>query len=81
MSFLEVFAQWAGVAAPVLERIIRSGAANVPDSQADADTVLAKLNQAVTPEGLAAVVGALPAEVANVFRGLIEPEDHPSDLA
>ena len=80
MTILEALVKWAG-ASSSLENLLRSAGDLSPDLKPTADEWLAKLGQAVTPEGLASVALALPGEFRDILRGKLAPEDHPSDFA
>lgn len=78
MTLLEALVKLAG-ASSSLENLLRSAGDLSPDLKPVADEWLAKLGTALTPEGLAGVAMALPAEARDILRGLLKPEDHPSD--
>jgi hypothetical protein len=77
MTLLEAFIKLSGAKAS-LEPILRAAP---EDLRPAAQEWLARLQNEVTPEGLAGVVKALPAEAQDIFRGHLAPEDHPGDFA
>ena len=52
-----------------------------PELRPVADDFISQLRAAVDPENLANVFAALPAETKKILSGIIDPRNHPSDLA
>jgi len=70
----------AGLPLARIIEILRAGAAAVPEFADDAESIIAKISAA--PEGIGRVALLVPAEVANVLQGRIDPRpDQPSNAA
>ena len=50
-----------------------------PDVAPKAQELAGKLNAPVSQENLVKLASVLPAEIANIAQGKIDPRDHPSD--
>lgn len=79
MTILELIAQWTGLAGPALVALLTAAGEASPDLKPTADDWIAKLNVAISPLNLAALVGVLPAELMDMLRRHFNPKDHPSD--
>jgi hypothetical protein len=81
MNLLQAIATLAGLSAPSLEALLRGAGEAVPDLKPTADEWLAKLEAELTPDALADVVLALPAELQNILKLKLQPTEHPGDFA
>lgn len=81
MTILDLLSKAAGFPTSKLIEILRAFAAAVPDSAAEVNAIIAKLEAAIPLDNLISVAEALPRELANIAQGIIEPRDHPSDAA
>jgi hypothetical protein len=77
MTLLELLVKWTGLAGPALISLLTAGKQASPDLAPIADDWLAKLNTALDPAALGALVAALPAELADIVRGHFVAKDHP----
>ena len=78
MTILELISRWAGASGDLVALLTAAGNA-APDLKPKADEWIDKLGAAVSPENLANLAAALPAEAADILRGHLNPKDHPSD--
>jgi hypothetical protein len=78
-TFLEILSAAAGVPVDVIEQFFADVKEKAPDLAPVVDKFLADLGSGVNPEAVAAVVKVLPAEVLDILRGILKPEDHASD--
>lgn len=78
MTLLDLIMRAAG-AAPDLKAFLERVRDVAPDLAPAANQWIAALDAAVSAESIAAVVTALPAELAAIARGKLDPRDHPSD--
>ena len=79
MRIVDLLMEWLGLNAPNLEDVLTKAGSASPDLKPAADLLLEKLRADATPEGIAAVVAALPAELKNIALLKLQPEDHASD--
>jgi hypothetical protein len=78
VTLLDLLNKAAGSAAglvALLERV----RLNYPDLASTAEEWLLNLSSAVSQKNLVALAAALPAEIANIATGKLDPKDHPSD--
>lgn len=79
MTIFEALNHLAGGGLGGLLTLLENVGKAAPDLKPEADDSLAKLNTALTPEGLSAVAAALPKELGEVLHGKLNPREHPSD--
>lgn len=80
MTILEILLK-AGVAADRLVALLLRVKEELPDIGPEVDKILAALSAAVSAENLVALASALPAEIAAIAQGQLDPRRHPSDIA
>lgn len=78
MTILQVLEKMTAGAAGLVELLKVTGSA-APDWKGQADKWIVDLTSAISSENLVALAAALPAEIANIAKGVINPLDHPSD--
>lgn len=78
MTWLEALVRITGLAGPSITAVLNVAATD-PNTADAAATLRAKLEESLTPDGLADVALALPGEVLNIFKLKLEPADHPGD--
>lgn len=81
MSLLDLIIRAAGEPASKLISILRAVAAAAPSLAADAEAIIAKLEEPLAIGNLVAVAEMLPGEIANIVQGKLDPREHPSDAA
>lgn len=75
------FLKLLGFASDALADFLRAVALKVPELAATVEELIAKLNEPLTAENMAAVLAILPQELINVVKGQLDPRNHPSDGA
>ena len=80
MTLLDILTR-AGLSAAGIVALLHKAAELAPDLAPEIDEVLGKLSAAIDQANLVALAAALPAEIANIAKGHLEPKDHVSDLA
>lgn len=75
------FLKLLGFASEALADLLRAIAVKVPELAETAEALVAKLNEPLTMENMAAVLAVIPQELVNVVKGQIDPRQHPSDGA
>jgi len=75
------FLKLIGFSAEALADFLRAIAIKVPELATTVEEWIAKLNEPLTAENLAAVLAVLPTELLAILRGQLEPRQHPSDGA
>jgi len=80
MRILDVLEK-AGLAVNPLRAVLGKVGDALPDLKDEADAILAKLDAPVALENLAALAVAVPAELAEIVKGKVDPREHPSDAA
>ena len=78
MTILELLQKLTGGAQGLTELLMRVRT-ELPDLAPVADNWLALLGSAASQENLVELASVLPAEIANIIKGHIDPKDHPSD--
>lgn len=81
MTPIQLLEKAAGLPAGVLIALLRTLASAQPAFAAQVESIIAKIEAAIPLDNLVAVAEALPAELANIAQGKIDPRDHPSDAA
>lgn len=82
MSIYQLLVLAAGAPAGALVELLNKIKTTAPDLADDAQKVLDLLAQGVALENLVTVASSLPAEIANIAQGRIEPGGRkPADLA
>ena len=81
MTLLDLLIKAAGAPAGKLVVLLNLVKQEAPDLAPKVDEVLAMLASAITPDNLVAVASQLPAEIANILKGDLDPRKNPSDLA
>jgi hypothetical protein len=71
----------AGLSAAGIIALLHKASELAPDLAPEVNDLLAKLAAAVDQQSLVALAAALPAEIANIAKGNLDPKDHPGDLA
>lgn len=72
------FLKLLGFAADALADLLRAIALKVPELAGTAEALIAKLNEPLTAENMAAVLAIIPQELINIVKGKLDPRDHPS---
>lgn len=80
MTGLEIL-QAAKLAADKIKAFVESAIAANPDLAPAGESLLAELNAAITADGLVALAEKLPAQIANIGHGQLDPRDSPSNAA
>ena len=78
MNILQVLEKLAGGAGGLI-LLLEQVAAKAPDLAPEAREWIDNLGAAVSQENLVALAAALPAEIAAIAGGKLDPHDHPSD--
>ena len=79
MTLLDIITKWAGISGSKLIEFLEAAAAAAPDLAPKAEEWIDALKAAGSPENLVALASVLPAEIANIAQGKLDPRDHPSD--
>jgi hypothetical protein len=80
MTLLDILLK-AGLAAGLLVDVLNKAKQELPDLAPQIDDILVSLATAVSTENLVNIAAALPAEIANIAKGNLDPRQHPSDIA
>jgi hypothetical protein len=80
MTLLDILLK-AGGSAGLLVELFNKVKAKLPDLAPQIDQLLASLSVAVSQANLVALAAALPAEIAAIAQGKLDPRKHPSDIA
>ena len=78
MTVLDILVK-ASAAMAELKAILNAAKAAVPDLAGKVDPILALLDEPVSQANLVALAEALPAEIANIATGHLDPRFHPGD--
>lgn len=78
MTLLQLITQAATGGGALRDFLVAAGNAS-PDLKPKADEWIAALDAAVSQENLVSLASALPAEIANISQGKLDPRSHPSD--
>lgn len=70
----------AAFAGDDLLKFLNNVAQQFPDLATKAQELAASLSVAISAENLVSVAAALPAEIANIAQGKLDPRQHPSDM-
>ena len=81
MTLLQLLSSAAGVPASLIREALAIAANAAPDLADALNGLIAKLDEAITPETLASLAAALPAELKSILAGHLDPRNHPSDAA
>ncbi len=73
MTILDILTKAAGAPIGKLVSVLEAVKAKAPDLAGEIDDILAALNAAASTESLVARAQALPAEIANIAQGRIDP--------
>jgi hypothetical protein len=79
MTILELLAKAAGIPATQIVTFLESVKARLPDLGPAVDKFLADLHLGVSAEAIEAIMTALPSELLDIVKGIINPKEHPSD--
>ena len=82
MTLLEIITKLLGTAAGQMghvKEILTAVVTKYPDTASSLNPIIAELDAPVSPEALATLVSALPAEVLNIARFKLDPKIHPGD--
>lgn len=80
MTLIDILTK-AGLAGDELLGFLGSVAEKFPDLAPKAQELAAKLATAIAADNLVALASALPAEIAQIAQGKLDPREHPSDAA
>ena len=80
-TFTDILWKSAGLSADKLIAILTAAAAAVPELEAEAKEIIAKIKAARIEENLVALAVVVPSELKNILQGRIDPRSHPSDAA
>lgn len=81
MTPIQLLELAAGLPKGILVTLLRTLASAQPAFANQVEEIILKLEAAVPVANLVAVAEALPAEIANIASGKIDPRSHPSDAA
>jgi hypothetical protein len=76
---LQVLLEYLTGAADELDLFLDAAASARPELRPKVEEWRLRLRQSIDPINLAALAGALPAELAAIVRGNLNPREHPSD--
>lgn len=79
MTILDILTK-AGVATAGIIALLEKAAQQAPDLAPSLHTLIAQLQAAVDQANLVQLASALPAEIANIAKGKLDPRDSPSNL-
>jgi hypothetical protein len=79
MNALAILSMAAGRPAAEILNFLERLKILAPDMAAEIDFWLVALQTPLGAENLAAIAKVLPGEIVNIFKGQIDPRDHPSD--
>ena len=78
MTILDLLKK-AGLSGDALLTFLNTASQRFPDLATEAQRLAVMLSSSISEASLIAVASALPAEIAAIAKGQLDPADHPSD--
>jgi hypothetical protein len=79
MTWLSVIAGWTGIPTERIQEMLVAGIHSHPEFAEPGALLMSKLNAEFTPESVAEMIAALPAEGLEILKGHFDSRSHRSD--